>query len=123
MPTAGPKPDDALAEDEVVIRRIPSIHLHPRLDGKRGVSQGAFSASSKLYDPEEGMSVDRISVLAAMRIDPLDPTQFAPDMEVLMTLKVGDLHAHGLWVVPRTKPHPAHCNVLGVTGSKRKTVL
>lgn len=40
-----------------------------------------------------------------------------------MTLNVRDLHANGLWVVPRPKPHPAHCHVLGVTKGKRKTVF
>jgi hypothetical protein len=121
MPTAGPKPDDALADNEVVIRRVPT--LHSRADGKREVSKGSFAASSKSRDPEEGMSVDRMSILVAQGIDPADPTQFAPEFEVLMTLKVGDLHARGMWVVPRPKPHPAHCNVLGVTGNKRKTVF
>jgi|RhiMethySRZTD1v2_1073278.scaffolds.fasta_scaffold110295_4 hypothetical protein len=121
MPIAGPKPSDALPDDEVVIRRVPT--LHPRADGKREVSKGSFAASSKSRDPEEGMSVDLASVLVAMGIDPADPTQFAPEFEVLMTLKVGDLHAHGMWVVPRTQPHPAHCNVLGVTSGKRKIVF
>ena len=121
MPTAGPKPDDALPDHEIVIRRVPT--LHPRPDGKRVVSKGSFAASSKSRDPEEGMSVDSMSVLANSGIDPADPAQFAPEVEVLMTLKVGDLHEHGMWVVPRPAPHPAHCNVLGVTSSRRKIVL
>jgi hypothetical protein len=121
MPTAGPRPDDALPGDEIVIRRVPT--LHPRPDGKREVSKGSFAASSKSRDPEEGMSVDLLSALRASGIDPADPAQFAPEVEVLMTLRVGDLHANGMWVVPRPQPHPAHCNVLGVTGSKRKIVF
>jgi hypothetical protein len=118
MPTAGPRPGDALPDDEIVIRRVPTIH--PRPDGKREVSKSSFAASSSTRDPEEGMSVDLMSVLQANGIDPADPAQFASDVEVLMTLRVGDLHANGMWVVPRPQPHPAHCNVLGVTKSKRK---
>ena len=122
MPTAGPKPSDALPEHEVVIRRV--MTQPPRADGKREVSKSAFSPSSKKRDPEEGMSVDRVSVLEARGIDPVDPAQFAPEFEVLMTLRVGDLHANGMWVVPRPEPHnTAHCNVLGVTTGKRKIVL
>ncbi len=121
MPTAGPKPDDALPDDEIVIRRVPT--LHPRPDGRREVSKGSFAASSRSHDPEEGMSVDLMSVLTASGINPADPARFAPDVEVLMTLKVRDLHANGMWVVPRPAPHPAHCNVLGVTGGKRKIVF
>jgi len=123
MKVVGAKPDDALADDEVVIRRVPSLQLRPRADGKREVSKGSFAASSKAHDPEEGMSVDRVAVLTAMGIDPADPAQFLPEFEVLMKLRVRDLHAQGLWVVPRTKPGPAHCNVLGVTSNKRKTVF
>lgn len=123
MLIVGEKPDDALDDDEVVIRRVPSVQLRARADGRREVGKGSFSASSKAYDPEEGMSVDCMSVLMAMGIDPADPAQFLPEFEVLMTLKVRDLHAQGLWVVPRTKPGPAHCNVLGVTSNKRKIVL
>jgi hypothetical protein len=58
-----------------------------------------------------------------MGIDPADPAQFLPEFEVLMTLKVRDLHAEGLWVVPRTVPGAAHCNVLGVKSNRRKTVF
>lgn len=120
---AGPKPEDALPDHEVVIRRVPTASLHRRSDGKREVRKGSFSASSQSRDPEKGMSVDLMSVLVANAIDPADQNQFAPDFEVLMTLKVGDLHAHGMWVVPRPKPYAAHCNVLGVTTNKRKVVF
>lgn len=124
MPTAGPKPDDALADDEVVIRRVPTSGLHRRDDGKRQVSKGSFAASSKAHDPEEGMSVDLISNLRSRGIDPADKAQFAPDCEVLMTLKVGALHDKGMWVVPRPEAeNPAHCNVLGVARNKRKSIL
>jgi hypothetical protein len=64
-----------------------------------------------------------MAVLVAMGINPVDPSQFLPQMEVLMTFRVSQLHAHGLWVVQRPEPHPAHCNVLGVTGNKRKMLL
>src|SRR5262245_9359604 len=106
MQLVGAKPDDALEDDEVVIRRVPSIQLHQRTDGRREVSKGSFAASSKAHDPEEGMYVDSMSVLIAMGINPADPAQFLPEFEVLMTLKVRDLHAQGLWVVPRTIPIP-----------------
>lgn len=69
MPTAGPKPDDALADDQVVIRRVPTSGLHRRDDGRRQVSKGSFAASSKTEDPEEGMSVDLMSKLVEMGID------------------------------------------------------
>ena len=58
-----------------------------------------------------------------MGINPADPAQFLPEFEVLMTLRVRDLHTQGLWVVPRTKQGTAHCNVLGVTSNRRKTVF
>jgi len=65
-----------------------------------------------------------MSDLLAHGIDPIDRTQFASEFEILMTLKVADLHANQMWVVPRPEPHnPAHCNVLGVTTGKRKTVF
>jgi hypothetical protein len=96
----------------------------PRADGKREVSKSSFSHSSKERDPEEGMSVDRMSILRAQGIDPTDLAQFASNFEVLMTLKVGDLHANGMWVVPRPEPdNAAHCNVLGVARNKRKLIL
>ena len=79
MLIVGEKPDDALDDDEVVIRRVPRVQLRARTDGRREVSKGSFSASSKAYDPEEGMSVDCISVLMAVGIDPADPAQFLPD--------------------------------------------
>jgi hypothetical protein len=123
MLIVGEKPEDALDDDEIVIRRVPGVQLRARADGMREVSKGSFSASSKAYDPEEGMSVDRMSVLIEMGVDPANATQYLPEFEVLMTLRVRDLHGQGLWVVPRTTPGPAHCNVLGVTSSKRKTVF
>jgi hypothetical protein len=123
MLIVGEKPEDALGDDEVVIRRVPSVQLRARADGKREVSKGSFSASSRARDPEEGMSVDRMSVLIERGINPADPAQYLPEFELLMTLKVRDLHAQGLWVVPRTKQGPAHCNVLGVTSNKRKAVF
>ena len=122
MPNAGPKPDDALGDDEVVIRRVLPGARRP--DGKREVSKSQFSASSAERDPEEGMSVDLLSNLRSRGIDPADKAQFAPESEVLMTLKVSDVHEKGMWVVPRPEPeNPAHCNVLGVTRNKRKSIL
>ena len=123
MPIAGPKPADALPDHEIVIRGVASNSLHQRTDGKREVSKGSFSASSKSRDPEEGMSAHVLSLLVAGGVDPSDGLKFAPNFEVLMALKVSELHANGLWVVPRPAPHPAHCNVLGVTEGKRRILL
>ena len=122
MRTVETKPDDALADDAVVIRRVtPGA---PRPDGKREISKSAFSPSSAKHDPEEGMSVDLMSSLEAQGIDPADREQFAPNIEVLMTIRVRDLHEEGIWVVPRPlTANPAHCNVLNVTKSKRKAIL
>jgi hypothetical protein len=70
------------------------------------------------------MSVDLMSNLQARGIDPANSAEFAPDFEVLMTLRVGQLHGQGMWVVPRPLPdNPAHCNVLNVTRNKRKAIL
>jgi hypothetical protein len=122
MPTAGAKPNDALADHEFVIRRVLPGSRRP--DGKREISKSQFSPSSPQRDPEEGMSVDLMSNLTSRGIDPSDKAQFAPDHEVLMTLKVRDLHDRGMWVVPRPLPtNPAHCNVLGVAKNKRKSIL
>jgi hypothetical protein len=122
MRIVGEKPDDALADDEVVIRRVKASN--PRADGKREVSKSQFSASSPERDPEEGMSVDLMSNLRARGIDPANRAEFATDSEVLMTLGVGELHDQGMWVVPRPRAdNLAHCNVLNVTRSKRKAIL
>jgi hypothetical protein len=67
-----------------------------------------------------------MSSLLARGIDPINKTIFAPDSEVLMTVRVGELHDLGLWVVPRPikdGSNPAHCNVLNVTKNKRKRIL
>jgi hypothetical protein len=122
MPTVGPKPEDALSEHLIVIRRIPTPF--PDEDGRRRVSKSVFSASSEARDPEKGMSVDLWATLTHLGIDPRDPAQFAPDFQILMSIRVAHLHMHGLWVVPRPLDGlPAHCNVLGVTKTKRKLIL
>jgi hypothetical protein len=122
MRTVETKPDDALTDDEVVIRRV--VPGPPRPDGMREISKSAFSPSSAGRDPEEGMSVDLMSNLQARGIDPANKEQFAPDAEVLMMLGVRELHDKGMWVVPRPLPaNAAHCNVLNVTKKKRKGIL
>jgi hypothetical protein len=124
MRIVGEKPEDALGDDEVVIRRV--VPSNRRDDGKREISKSQFSASSAARDPEEGMSVDLMSNLLARGIDATNKATFAPDSEVLMTLKVGELHDLALWVVPRPYKdgsNPAHCNVLNVTKNKRKAIL
>jgi hypothetical protein len=122
MRTVETKPDDALCDDDVVIRRV--VPGSPRPDGKREISKSQFSPSSAERDPEEGMSVDLMSNLRTRGIDPANKEQFASSVEVLMTIKVGDLHDKGMWVVPRPLPaNPAHCNVLNVTKNKRKAIL
>ena len=116
MPQAGQKPDDALDDEEVVLRRIPNRH-----DGQRVISKSQFSPSTPERDPEEGMSVDLLSALVEQGTDPTDPVQYHPEVEVIMSLCVGDLHRLGLWVVPRPLPgNTAHCNVLNVTATKTK---
>jgi hypothetical protein len=122
MRTVGEKPGDALSDDEVVIRRV--LPSNRREDGRRPISKSQFSASSAAHDPEEGMSVDSMSNLLARGINPASKAEFAPDWEVLMSLRVGELHDQGPWVVPRPRNgNPAHCNVLNVTKSKRKAIL
>jgi hypothetical protein len=53
MQLVGAKPDDALDDDVVVIRRVPSFQLHPRADGKREVSKGSFRHHPKTATPRK----------------------------------------------------------------------
>ena len=113
-----------ISDDDVVVRRIPAADLKNIGAGRLRVSKAAFSASSWKSDPEQGMSVDLLSTLIERNVDP-ESLDYAPEHDVLMTLKVRDLRNElKLTVVRRPKPNnPAHCNVLGVRGNIRKKLL
>jgi hypothetical protein len=120
-----PPPPQPAANDKVVIRRIPAEHIKDCNDGsgRRRVSKAAFSASSRKVDPEEGMSVDLWSQLVEDGIDP-ESAEYAPDAEVLMTLRVSDIEELGLTLVRRPiTGNSAHCNVLQIKSSQRNKLL
>lgn len=115
-----------VSDDDFVLRRIPNSAIHESqfVPGGRRVSSGAFSASSESVDPEKGMSVDLLSILNSAGIDPANSVNYAETCEVVMKVKVSELRKLGLEVVSRPKPgNPAHCNVLNVKSSLRKSIL
>ena len=122
-----PYDDATISVEGSLIRKIHPQHLKPMSNGQRRVSKAAFSGSSRGIDPYQGMSVDLYSVLVDNGVDPESPN-YAPEFEVLMMLRVGDLRqeqAQLQLVIGRDpKPdNPAHCSVWGVRSSHRKHLL
>lgn len=115
--------NQAIPDDALLVRYIPSKHLIEMADGSRRLSKAAFSASSKRNDPYEGMSVD---MLAQLERDGVDPSsRMSVFHEGAVTIKVGDLRKLGLLVAPDPQQigDPYHASVWGVKSGHRKKVL
>ncbi|HYG30603.1 MAG TPA: hypothetical protein VD887_10350 [Allosphingosinicella sp.] len=110
-----------IADDDYIIRKIPSAHMQPADSGHRRISKSAFSASSASVDPEEGMSVNSEQLLQAAGVD---LRQFAPEFPALARLNVGQVRALELTIEHRPiKGDRTHCQVLGVKEKHRKKLL
>jgi hypothetical protein len=109
-----------LSDEDYLIRKIPSTPHIVGTPGSRRISKSAFSASSPLVDPEEGMStnVERLILKNGSLED------FAPEFPALGRIKVADVKALGL--EPKFDPlpdDPTHCQVLGVKEGHRKKLM
>lgn len=120
-----PYNDPDIDDDQMLIRRVSNHALQPNSDGSRRVSSAGFSPTSRTRDFYCGMSVDLLSDLLAIGIDPAD-SSYHPEFEVIMSLKVGEVRQAGpeFLVGHDPKPsNPAHCNVWGVRSTGKKKAL
>ena len=110
-----------LPDDSYVIRYIHTTQLHPRPDGTRYLSNGAFSRSSKSRDRYEGMSVDMYEEMIAKGVDPKSRMQ--PDHEGAVLIEVAKLRELGLMVGPDpTEDNPFHASAWVVKSTDRKKI-
>ena len=124
-----PHQDASLADEDILIRRVTSVHLQPSDLGKRRISKSSMAGSSRDRDPYQGMSLDLLRILNEQGIDVTDAAQYHPDIEVLIGLRVGAIREQCpelmLGRCPiLNPPNEAHCCAWGVSKeSTRKRLL
>ena len=119
-----PHDDADIPDDACVLRMIVSQWLkeHPSLIGRRRLSSGAFSPSSKERDPYQGMSVDLLQPLLDAGLSPAD--RKGQKYEAIVKFRVRDLRELGLHVGPDPlDTNPFHAGVWGCKSGTRTKLM
>lgn len=115
---------EKIPDESYVIRYIHQKQFNEGRSGRRTLSSGAFSGSSKARDRYQGMSVDMLDALNSDGIDPLKRLARIPLHEGAVLLKSGDLRNLGLAIGadPMNLQDIYHASVWGVQSSHRKKI-
>lgn len=96
----------AIPDDAFVVRYVHKDQLAPSDDGRKLLSSGAFSETSKERDRYQSMSIDILNRLQRDKVDPC--TRLPSDHEGAVLIRAGSLRKLGLKVGPdpmRSKTH------------------